>query len=120
MSHLLPLPSNPNVRLANTNVTFRGGLEMLFSDKRRHTVAIPAKDKDGKPATIASLIDFLCKNTMKDSRKELFVLDKHLYVWFTALHPTPINHRPPLLTVIEKMLMTCHVWQTPRHPSSDQ
>lgn len=51
---------------------------MLFGDKRRHSLSIPAVDKDGKPATVAFLIDHLCRDTMKDSRKELFVLDDHL------------------------------------------
>lgn len=51
---------------------------MLFSNQRRHTLSIPAADKDGKPATVASLIDHLCRHTMRDSRKELFVLDDHL------------------------------------------
>ncbi|KAK6071646.1 Ubiquitin-related modifier 1 [Seiridium cupressi] len=59
-------------------VEFTGGLEMLFEDKRRHSLSIPAIGKDGKPATIAFLIDYLCRNTMKDNRKELFVLDDHL------------------------------------------
>lgn len=59
-------------------VEFTGGLEMLFGDKRRHSLSIPAVDKDGKPATVAFLIDHLCRDTMKDSRKELFVLDDHL------------------------------------------
>lgn len=53
---------------------------MLFSDQRRHALSIPAVNKDGKPATIAFLINYLCENTMRDSRKELFVLDGHLYV----------------------------------------
>ena len=53
---------------------------MLFSDQRRHQLSIPARDGDGKPATVAFLIDYLCKNTMRDSRQELFVLDKHLCV----------------------------------------
>lgn len=53
---------------------------MLFSDERRHSLSIPAVNKDGKPANIAFLIDYLCENTMKDTRKELFVLDGHLYV----------------------------------------
>lgn len=57
-----------------------GGLEMLFSDQRRHSLSVPVADKDGRPSSIAYLIDYLCKNTMKDSRKELFVLDSHLYV----------------------------------------
>lgn len=53
---------------------------MLFSDQRRHALLIPAVNKEGKPANIAFLIDYLCENTMKDPRKELFVLDGHLYV----------------------------------------
>lgn len=52
---------------------------MLFSDQRQHKLAIPAHDKDGKPVTIAYLIDYLCQYVMKDNRKELFVLDKHMY-----------------------------------------
>ncbi|KAI1853710.1 hypothetical protein JX265_003957 [Neoarthrinium moseri] len=59
-------------------VEFSGGLEMLFSDQRRHSLSIPAVDKDGRPATVAFLIDYLCRNTMKDSRQELFVLEDHL------------------------------------------
>jgi ubiquitin related modifier 1 len=53
---------------------------MLFSDQRRHSLSIPATDKDGKPSNISVLIDYLCKNIMKDTRKELFVLDDHMYV----------------------------------------
>ncbi|KAK8030790.1 ubiquitin-related modifier 1 [Apiospora arundinis] len=59
-------------------VEFSGGLEMLFSDQRRHSLSIPVATGEGKPATVASLIDYLCRNTMKDTRKELFVLDDHL------------------------------------------
>lgn len=55
-----------------------GGLEMLFSDQKRHKLAIPIKDQDGKSVTVAFLIEYLCENIMKDSRKELFVLDGHL------------------------------------------
>jgi ubiquitin related modifier 1 len=51
---------------------------MLFADKREHKLVLPAKDDSGKPATIGFLINYLCKNTMKDRRKELFVLDDHL------------------------------------------
>lgn len=52
---------------------------MLFADERCHSLAIPSTDKDGRPSTIAFLIDYLCDNLMKDTRKELFVLDDHLY-----------------------------------------
>ncbi|TDZ29813.1 Ubiquitin-related modifier 1 [Colletotrichum spinosum] len=69
----------------NLIVEFSGGLEMLFSDQRRHKISIPAVNKEGKPATIASLIGYLCENTMKDSRKELFILDGHLRPGILAL-----------------------------------
>lgn len=65
----------------------RGGLEMLFSDQRQHKLVIPAHDKDSKPVTIAYLIDHLCQHVMKDSRKELFVLDDHMYVPLFHCHP---------------------------------
>ena len=51
---------------------------MLFSDERRHSLKLPAKDRDGRPATVAFLIEYLCENVMKDTRKELFILDDHL------------------------------------------
>ncbi|KAK0626871.1 ubiquitin-like protein [Immersiella caudata] len=60
------------------SVDFSGGLEMLFSNQRRHSLSIAANDKDGNPSTIAFLIDHLCKNLMKDPRSELFVLDGHI------------------------------------------
>ncbi|PTB67982.1 ubiquitin related modifier 1 [Trichoderma citrinoviride] len=60
------------------DVEFSGGLEMLFSDQRRHSLDLPAKDQDGKPSTIAFLIQYLCEHVMKDTRKELFVLEDHL------------------------------------------
>ncbi|KAI1438517.1 Urm1-domain-containing protein [Xylaria sp. CBS 124048] len=59
-------------------VEFTGGLEMLFSDQRRHMISIPATDADGKPVTIAYLIEYLCENRMRDARKDLFVLDHHV------------------------------------------
>ena len=57
-----------------------GGLEMLFDNQRRHSVSLPAESCSGKPATIAFLIDYLCKNLMKDPRSDLFVLDSHMCV----------------------------------------
>ncbi|KAI0157558.1 Urm1-domain-containing protein [Xylariaceae sp. FL1272] len=59
-------------------VEFTGGLEMLFSDQRRHALSIPAKTQDDKPVTIAFLIDHLCNNLLSDPRKELFILDDHV------------------------------------------
>ncbi|KKY39540.1 putative ubiquitin related modifier 1 [Diaporthe ampelina] len=64
--------------MVSVTVEFSGGLEMLFSDQRQHKLVIPAHDKDSKPVTISYLIDHLCQHVMKDSRKELFVLDNHI------------------------------------------
>lgn len=51
---------------------------MLFSDQRRHALSIPATNEEGQPVTIADLIHHLCKETMNDARKDLFVLEDHL------------------------------------------
>jgi len=56
-----------------------GGLEMLFSNERKLSLAIPAKDEDGAPSTVAFLVRHLCHTVMKDPRKELFVLDNTVY-----------------------------------------
>ncbi|KAL1972480.1 hypothetical protein VTN31DRAFT_6894 [Thermomyces dupontii] len=59
-------------------VEFTGGLEMLFGNKRRHDISIPAKLESGKKPTIAFLIQYLVDKVMEDPRKELFVLDGHV------------------------------------------
>ncbi|KAI8622967.1 Urm1-domain-containing protein [Xylariaceae sp. FL1651] len=69
---------NANAPEVSIVVEFTGGLEMLFSDQRRHVLSIPATDKNNKAVTISYLIDYLSDNVMKDTRKELFVLDDHL------------------------------------------
>jgi Urm1 (Ubiquitin related modifier). len=51
---------------------------MLFDNQRRHSISLPAKDTEGKPVTIAFLIDYICKKLMKDPRTDLFVLDNHM------------------------------------------
>jgi ubiquitin related modifier 1 len=63
---------------------------MLFSNKRQHALTIPAADQDGKSVDIAYLIDHLCQNVMDDSRKDLFVLDNHLYVLATDFSLPPV------------------------------
>lgn len=52
---------------------------MLFDDKKKHSLNIPAKDEHG-PTTVGSLVKYLCKNVMKDQREEMFVLDGHVFV----------------------------------------
>jgi ubiquitin related modifier 1 len=51
---------------------------MLFADQRKHTLSVPAKDGDGRPVTAGWLVSHLCEEVMKDSRKEMFVLDGHV------------------------------------------
>lgn len=54
---------------------FSGGLEILFANKKKCSVDLPAKDESGKTANVAFLVRHLCDHMMKDPRKELFVLD---------------------------------------------
>ncbi len=58
---------------------FSGGLELLFSDQRKHSLQVPAKDEKGNATTVGWLVHHLCEEVMKDSRKEMFVLDGHVY-----------------------------------------
>jgi ubiquitin related modifier 1 len=48
---------------------------MLFSNQRKHQVDVPFDGESSEGPTISFLVDYLCANLMKDSRKELFVLD---------------------------------------------
>ncbi|EPE34579.1 MoaD/ThiS [Glarea lozoyensis ATCC 20868] len=59
-------------------VEFTGGLEMLFGDERKHKLSIPSKDEQGNAVNIGWLVKYLCDKVMKDSRKEMFVLDGHV------------------------------------------
>ncbi|KAI4144434.1 MAG: hypothetical protein L6R39_004184 [Caloplaca ligustica] len=56
-------------------VEFTGGLEMLFSNKRKHCVSLPAIDENGGASNLAYLVRYLCNQLMNDCRKELFVSD---------------------------------------------
>lgn len=56
----------------------RGGLEILFANTRKLQLSIPAKHDDGKRPNIAWLIHYLVEHEMKDSRRELFVLEGHV------------------------------------------
>jgi ubiquitin related modifier 1 len=66
-------------------VEFSGGLEILFSNKRRHDISIPASMDSGKGPNITYLLRHLVDNVIKDERKELFVLDGHLRPGILAL-----------------------------------
>lgn len=51
---------------------------MLFSDQRKHNLCVPVKDGNGQAVTVGWLVAYLCEEVMKDTRKELFVLDGHV------------------------------------------
>jgi len=48
---------------------------MLFDNVTKHSLKIPAKMDNEAPVNVGYLVQYLCDNMMKDSRKELFVLD---------------------------------------------
>ena len=56
---------------------------MLFSDQRKHSLSVPAKDDKGNAVTVGWLVHHLCEEVMKDTRKEMFVLDGHVYVSYS-------------------------------------
>lgn len=51
---------------------------MLFSDERKHKISIPRKDDKGMAVTVGWLVHYLCEEVMKDTRKEMFVLEGHV------------------------------------------
>ncbi|OQN97399.1 Ubiquitin-related modifier 1 [Cryoendolithus antarcticus] len=53
-------------------IEFTGGLELLFSNQRKHKVDLPSSKQS---PNVADLITYLCDNLMKDPRKDMFVLD---------------------------------------------
>ena len=71
---------NPEASWGSVRLTqqFSGGLEMLFSDERKHRLSVPARDSKGDAVTVGWLVDYLCEEIMKDNRKEMFVLDGHV------------------------------------------
>ncbi|MCJ1472820.1 Ubiquitin- modifier 1 [Lambiella insularis] len=64
-----------NVDTLCVTVDFTGGLEMLFSNKRRHELVIPAKDENNKQMTMADLIHYLFTTLMNHHRKDMFVVN---------------------------------------------
>ncbi|OQO14664.1 Ubiquitin-related modifier 1 [Cryoendolithus antarcticus] len=53
-------------------IEFTGGLELLFSNQRKHQVELPSSNRS---PNVADLITYLCDKLMKDPRKDMFVLD---------------------------------------------
>ena len=59
---------------------YRGGLEILFANERKHRITLPSCLEDGSRPTISFLLGYLVENRMKDRRKELFILEGNVYV----------------------------------------
>lgn len=63
------------LRNSSKLMIYSGGLEILFGNQKKYSLSIPEKDESGAPANVAFLVRYICENFMKDTRKELFVLD---------------------------------------------
>ncbi|KAI9040895.1 ubiquitin-related modifier 1 [Aspergillus affinis] len=59
-------------------VEFTGGLEILFSNQRKHDLTISSQLDDGSRPNITFLVEYLVENVMKDQRKELFILEDNV------------------------------------------
>ena len=57
-----------------------GGLELLFSNQRKHNLSLPVVDEQSRAATMDFLVRYLCQYVMKDSKKDMFVVDGAVYV----------------------------------------
>ena len=67
------------------NLLHSGGLELLFSNQRKHNLTVPLLTADEEPATLGYLVKYLCDNVMKDRRKEMFILDGTVSVCISLL-----------------------------------
>jgi hypothetical protein len=54
---------------------------MLFANERMLKITVPVRTETNTRPNIRWLIDHLCKHFLKDSRKDLFVLDDSVYVY---------------------------------------
>lgn len=52
-----------------------GGLELLFSNQRKHKLFLPGSDEKGHPTNMAYLVRYLRENLMSDARQDMFVVD---------------------------------------------
>jgi hypothetical protein len=73
---LVLIPSQILYKITKLNRYPSGGLELLFSSQRSHKIALPSTDPaTNQPVNVGFLIDWLCKNLMKDPRQDMFVLE---------------------------------------------
>lgn len=73
---LILIPPSTHCNVTKLNPYPSGGLELLFSSQRSHKIALPSSDPaTNQPVNVGFLIDWLCKNLMKDPRQDMFVLE---------------------------------------------
>lgn len=83
---------------------------MLFDNVSKHELTLSKTADNGKTPTVGYLVKYLCEHLMKDSRKELFVLDEAVYVLATEANHllakdeqrklTSPSRRPGILVLI--------------------
>ena len=56
-------------------MSISGGLDALFSNQRKISLALPARDAKGQPINMDFLIHHLYEHHLSDHRKDFFVLD---------------------------------------------
>lgn len=95
---LFPLPSSsrtvhPSPRFPGQCLTDSdsGGLEMLFSNERKHKISLPSRVDGGSQPNIAYLLQYLVHSVMKDQRKELFIMEDNVYVIWSLLYGPEAN-----------------------------
>lgn len=74
-THAVRIPHADSWTMTTTisvRVEFGGGLELLFSNQKSHTVKIPAKTGDDKRSDVKYLIYWLKDNLLRE-REELFL-----------------------------------------------
>ena len=75
-TYVSPTPIYLQKQSQYLNPSPSGGLELLFSSQRSHKIALPSTDPaTNQPVNVGFLIDWLCKNLMKDPRQDMFVLE---------------------------------------------
>lgn len=75
----VPLSQCPRFLAPSLTKLNSGGLEILFSNERKHNITLPARLDDASQPTIAYLLQHLVDNLMKDDRKELFIMEDNVY-----------------------------------------
>ncbi|KAJ5552882.1 hypothetical protein N7494_002260 [Penicillium frequentans] len=71
-------PTSGSVAPIPITVEFTGGLEILFSNERKHKITVPGRLDDGSQPNISYLLRYLVDNLMKDQRKELFIMEDNV------------------------------------------